>query len=159
MNILSLLDCSKNLYQRGCWRKWMLPIYSERWDMLSNSQSRSCAMLHHHKVWHCFSWYYGIFNEIEGGSAFWQSWWESPRLSAPNLTQWLGSNFKNSLKELWASSSGICYAKISYGSHTQALFSSYSMWYYGHSSWALPAMVDLSTDVGSHVSSCGWLRD
>ena len=31
---------------------------------------------------------------------FWQSW-QSPRLFAPNMIQWLGSNSESSSKELW----------------------------------------------------------
>ena len=40
----------------------MLPIYSKGGGVLNHSQSRSGAMLHHHRV--C-----GAFNEIEGGFA------------------------------------------------------------------------------------------
>ena len=47
----------------------MLPIYSKGGGVLSHSQSRSGALLHHHRVWPCFSLYCGAFNEIEGGSA------------------------------------------------------------------------------------------
>jgi len=84
---------------------------------------------HQYRTWSCFSMYYGAFNEVDGCSDCWQSWWQSPMLFCDRSDVVVEQQFKSSLKELLSSGFEFPRMRILSGPHLYKLSSSGLIWY------------------------------